>query len=141
MALVYLFAIFIGILVTVTPILNGRNTLAMGTFKASFNHYFTAFIFGILFLALLPGNALTALDVKVNPIYFAGGLLGLSVMLMMNYYSVRIRAMHIAILPFLGQMTMGFFLDYYLIGVLEIKVIIGMIIVLIGLYVQSSTSK
>jgi uncharacterized membrane protein YdcZ (DUF606 family) len=82
-----------------------------------------------------------ALDVKVNPIYFAGGLLGLSVMLMMNYYSVRIRAMHIAILPFLGQMTMGFFLDYYLIGVLEIKVIIGMIIVLIGLYVQSSTSK
>jgi uncharacterized membrane protein YdcZ (DUF606 family) len=138
MTTVYLLAISIGLLVTISPILNGRNSLVLGTFKTSFYHYFFAFVFGVVFMLLTFSQTSKAQLGQIPPHYFLGGLLGLSVILMMNHYAVRIKAMHIAILPFLGQMTMGFVLDYFLLGLLELKVIIGMIVVLVGLYIQST---
>ncbi|HAS73173.1 MAG TPA: hypothetical protein DCS67_03415, partial [Clostridiales bacterium UBA8960] len=48
-----------------------------------------------------------------------------------------IKAIHIAILPFLGQMTMGLILDAFLFDTFNLKIVIGLIIVLIGLKVQT----
>lgn len=138
MLTVYILAIAIGLLVTISPILNGRNSLVLGTFKTSFYHYLFAFIFGVAFMLLTYTQTSSLQMNQIPPLYFLGGLLGLSVILMMNHYAVRIKALHIAILPFLGQMTMGFVLDYFLFGMLNVKVIIGMIVVLVGLYIQSS---
>lgn len=138
MIFIYLLAIFIGFLVTVTPIMNGRNSLVLGTIKTSFYHYFFALVTGmILMLILSPMVTGIELD-NISIKYFMGGILGLSIIVMMNYYAVRIKAIHIAILPFLGQMTMGFFLDYLLFGNLDLKTILGMTVVILGLFIQSS---
>lgn len=141
MIFIYLLAIFIGFLVTVTPIMNGRNSLVLGTIKTSFYHYFFALVTGIILMLLLSpmltGTQINSISIK----YFMGGILGLSIIVMMNYYAVRIKAIHIAILPFLGQMTMGFFLDYLLFGNLDFKTILGMTVVILGLVIQSSSKR
>jgi len=134
--LIYGLAVCIGVLVTVVPIMNGANTRVLGTIRVSFFHYFSASITGVAFLLFTASFE----DIKRLPEvpihYFLGGILGLSVILLMNYYSVRIKALHIAILPFLGQMTMGLALDYFLFDKLNVKIIIGLLIVLLGLIVR-----
>lgn len=134
---IYLLAVLIGVLVTVVPIMNGMNTKILGTIRVSFYHYFSAFITGIAFLILTKslGDIQKLPDAPIH--YYFGGILGLAVILLMNYYAVRIKAIHIAILPFLGQMTMGLALDYLLFDKMSLKTVVGLIIVLIGLYVQS----
>lgn len=138
MLLIYLLAMSIGVLVTVTPIMNGTNTTVLGTFRVSFIHYLVATLTGLVFL-LFSGPAASVQKLPDVPLYYyLGGILGLSVILLMNYYAVRIKAIHIAILPFLGQMTMGLILDAFLFDTFNIKVLIGLAIVLIGLKVQAS---
>lgn len=136
--LIYLLAISIGVLVTVTPIMNGANTRVLGTFRVSFIHYFMATLTGLFFLMFTTPSASIQKLPDVPLYYYLGGILGLSVILLMNYYAVRIKAIHIAILPFLGQMTMGLVLDAFLFDTFNIKVLIGLIIVLFGLKVQAS---
>jgi len=58
----------------------------------------------------------------------------------MNYYAVRITAFHIAVLPFLGQMSMGLLLDYIIYNQFEFKTLIGLFIVLFGLTLQLSST-
>lgn len=133
-------AIMVGVLITVTPILNGINTQKIGSIKTAFWHNTSAFTVGLIALLVINPNrsGVSSLS-SVPPLMFIGGLLGLSVIVLMNYYSTRIRALHIAIIPFLGQMFMGFFLDAYLLNQsISLKSILGMCIVLIGLWIQSS---
>lgn len=135
--IIYLLGIAIGVLVTVVPIMNGANTKVLGTIKVSYFHYLSAFVTGLVFLGLTTSfqTLWTIGEVPIH--YFLGGVLGLSVILLMNYYSVRIKALHIAILPFLGQMTMGLILDYYLYDLLNLKTVLGLSVVLVGLMVQA----
>ena len=138
---IYGLAMIIGVLVTVVPIINGSNTKILGTIRVSFFHYFAAFITGIVFLIFTSSFGVLSKISAVPPQYFIGGILGLFVILLMNYYSVRIKALHVAILPFLGQMSMGLALDYFLFEKLDLKTILGLIIVLFGLYVQMDTKN
>lgn len=138
MLLIYLLAMSIGVLVTVTPIMNGAHSTVLGTFRVSFIHYFVATLTGLVFLIFTaPATSIQKLP-DVPLYYYLGGILGLSIILLMNYYAVRIKAIHIAILPFLGQMTMGLVLDAFLFDTFNYKVVIGLAIVLIGLKVQAS---
>lgn len=139
--IIYIFAISLGVLVTVVPIINGENTKTLGTFRVSMFHYLSALIVGFVFFIFLnPSTPLYTLS-TVPVYYYLGGVLGLAVILLMNYYSSRITALHISILPFLGQMTMGLILDYFLFKQLNIKTIVGLSIVLGGLYIQSSPTR
>lgn len=134
---IYLMAITIGVLVTVVPIMNGANTQILGTLKVSFYHYVSAFLTGLV-AWFLYDHSLTVSGLSGVPIqYYFGGILGLSVILLMNHYAIRIKAIHVAILPFLGQMVMGLLLDYWLFQIFNVKMIIGLLIVLCGLYIQS----
>lgn len=134
---IYIMAITIGVLVTIVPIINGSNTQSLGTIKVSYYHYISAFITGLV-AWFLYDQSLTISGLSHVPIhYYLGGILGLSVILLMNHYAVRIKAIHVAILPFLGQMVMGLLLDYWLFDIFNVKMIIGLIIVLCGLYIQS----
>lgn len=130
-------AIAIGILVTVVPIINGTNTQLLGTLKVSFYHYFSAFITGLAAWFIYDQTLQVSGLLQVPIHYYLGGVLGLSVILLMNYYAVRIKALHVAILPFLGQMLMGVLLDYFLFERFNMKIILGLLVVLMGLYVQS----
>ena len=112
--LLYLIAVLTGVIITITPILNGQNTLQMGSLRTAFFHNFSAVFSGMLFLVILSPLTITQnfqMLPNASPINFLGGLIGLMVILLMNYYSVRIKAIYISLLPFLGQVFMGLILD------------------------------
>lgn len=141
MILYYGSALILGVLFIVAPILNGRNALSLGTFKASFFNYLsatlTAFIFLILFSNLESFKQLPT----IPPHYFLGGLIGCVIILLLNYFTTKIKAFYIVILPFMGQMTMGLILDYMIMGSFETKRILGLIIICFGLYLQSEKKE
>ena len=138
--IIYVLAIVLGVLVTIVPILNGQNTLKFGSLKVSWFHFTSAFVVGLL--ALIMFGRQTNINVLFSqPLwYYSGGILGTLVILSMNYYAVRITAFHIAILPFLGQMSMGLLLDYMIYDQFELKMLIGLLIVLFGLTLQLSST-
>lgn len=135
--IIYLLAVTIGVLVTLTPIMNGNNTTHLGTIRVSFYHFSAAALTGLLFVLITHSSTYFPVLPKLPPHYFMGGLIGLMVMLLMNYYAIKIKAIHVAILPFLGQMSMGLLLDYFLLGIFDYKRLIGLIIVLLGLWIQA----
>lgn len=136
MFIFYGFALFLGGLVVVAPILNGQNALMLGTLKASFYNYLsataTAFICLILFSNLDGFKLMTTIPKQ----YYMGGLIGCANILLFNYFTTKIKAFYIVILPFMGQMTMGLFLDYQIMGTFEAKRVLGLLIICLGLYLQ-----
>lgn len=135
--IIYILAISIGVLVTLTPIMNGNNTTHLGTIRVSFYHFSAAALTGLFFVFITQSVSLFPSLPTLPPHFFLGGLIGLMVMLLMNYYAVKIKAIHVAILPFLGQMSMGLLLDYFLLDIFDFKRLLGLIIVLLGLWIQA----
>ena len=137
MMIIYLLAVTIGVLVTLTPIMNGNNTVHLGTIRVSFYHFSAAALTGLLFVFITQSAVFFPVLPAVPTHFFMGGILGLMVMLLMNYYAIKIKAIHVAILPFLGQMSMGLLLDYFLLGIFDYKTLVGLVIVLLGLWIQA----
>lgn len=133
----YALALIVGIMVVLVPIINGRNAQAIGSLQTAFMHYLSAFITGMLITLMLSRTAEFA-NVPSQPIaHFAGGAIGVGVILLMNIYSVRLKAFYVSMLPLLGQITMGVFIDYHLTGVIESKTFIGLACVIVGMALQS----
>ncbi|OJV66021.1 MAG: hypothetical protein BGO41_08805 [Clostridiales bacterium 38-18] len=138
--IIYGLAIVLGVLVTIVPILNGHNTLKFGSLKVSWFHFAAALVVGLFALVIFGGQS-EIQSLFSKPIwYYSGGILGTLVIICMNYYAVRITAFHIAVLPFLGQMSMGLILDYIIYNQFEFKTLIGLLIVLFGLTLQLSST-
>lgn len=136
----YGFAFIIGCLVVVSPILNGRNAKRFGTLRGSFYNYLFAFFCAYL-LALyfvtdtrfdsLPINA--HLFSNTHWTHFSGGFIGCLVLLLMNYFTVRIKAFYIVTLPFIGQLSTGLLIDWIGGEVFTVKQFLGLGLILIGL--------
>jgi uncharacterized membrane protein YdcZ (DUF606 family) len=59
----------------------------------------------------------------------------------MNYYSSRIPAFLIVIIPFVGQTITGVLVDYYLIDKFSLTKLIGAGVILVGLYINAQIEK
>ncbi|MBF4695414.1 DMT family transporter [Fusibacter ferrireducens] len=141
MILYYGSALILGVLFILAPILNGRNALALGTFKASFFNYLSATLTALICLMLFSNLEYFKQLPTIPPHYFLGGVIGCFVILLLNYFTTKIKAFYIVILPFMGQMTLGIILDYMFIGNFEIKSILGLSIICFGLYLQSEKKE
>ncbi|GAU78063.1 DMT family transporter [Fusibacter sp. 3D3] len=141
MILYYVFALILGILFIVVPILNGQNALALGTFKASFFNYLSATLTAFVFLMLFSNLEVFKKLPTIPPHYYLGGLIGCLVILLLNYFTTKIKAFYIVILLFMGQMTMGLILDYSIMGQFESKRILGLLIICFGLYLQNAKKE
>lgn len=149
--MIYLLLSFtLGIFVVIMPILNSRYTTVIGTYKVSFNNYFyaliTTIIISLVALYLQTEsisqtlNELTTLyDVPLH--YYIGGVLGAIIILLFNYFALHIQAFYIVILPLLGQMLMGFILDYIISQDFSPRKLLGFSIVCLGLVIYSGKTK
>ncbi|MGX8797447.1 DMT family transporter [Fusibacter sp. JL298sf-3] len=139
--MIYILAIITGFFVNVTPIMNGVSTKAIGTYRTSLFHFFSAVVTGVLaFLLLSPMSDLGKIS-SISPVYLTGGFIGLFVVSLMNYYAPKLEALYVAVLPFLGQMTMGLVLDYFAFESFDIQKVFGMLIILVGIVVAKLPSK
>jgi len=144
----YGIAFLIGGLVIIAPLLNGRNAARIGTLYASFFNYLFATISALVIACVFSFeagfNAPTMRFETLSAIpatYFLGGIIGCMIILMMNSFTVRIKAFYIVILPFMGQMTMGLIIDQLNGKSFDIKQTIGIILIIAGLVLSSIKLK
>ncbi|MDK2867247.1 MAG: hypothetical protein PWP38_1562 [Clostridiales bacterium] len=136
-----LLAFIMGVLIVITPIANGNNAQKIGNLGASFyNYLFATLTAGITYLlmTLLNGksNALAIQTPLTLTNALIGGALGCAVLLLLNHIAPKIKAFHIVLLPFLGQMSMGMILDYYTAGIFDIRRVFGLCLIAAGLLLQ-----
>ncbi len=144
MILYYLYAFLIGALVILSPIINGQNAAKLGTLRGSFYNYLFASLAAVL-LALYFSNDVSANGFseglsqlsQVPLTHFLGGFIGCAVILIMNAFTVKIKAFYIVILPFLGQLLMGLAIDQVVGKDFTLKQLMGLCIILVGLFLST----
>jgi uncharacterized membrane protein YdcZ (DUF606 family) len=138
----YLLALFMGIIVVITPVLNGQLTIKTSTYKTA---HLSFLVGGLSATAifLIFGNSIigTGFLSNTQPLYYSSIFFGVFLILLMNYYSSRIPAFLIVIIPFVGQTITGVLVDYYLIDKFSFTKLIGAGVILIGLYVNAQIEK
>jgi uncharacterized membrane protein YdcZ (DUF606 family) len=138
----YILALFMGVIVVITPVLNGQLTLRTSTYKTAH----LSFIVGGLSataIFLIFGNSIigTGFLSNTQPLYYSSIFFGVFLILLMNYYSSRIPAFLIVIIPFVGQTITGVLVDYYLIDKFSLTKLIGAGVILLGLYINAQIEK
>ncbi|MDW7668302.1 MAG: DMT family transporter [Bacillota bacterium] len=138
----YLLALFMGIIVVITPVLNGQLTLKTSTYKTAHLSFmvggFSATAIFLIFGKYIIGTGFLS---SMQPLYYSSIIFGVFLILLMNYYSSRIAAFLIVIIPFVGQTITGVLVDYYLIDKFSFTKLIGAGVILIGLYVNAQIEK
>jgi uncharacterized membrane protein YdcZ (DUF606 family) len=138
----YLLALFMGVIVVITPVLNGQLTLRTSTYKTA---HLSFLVGGLSATAifLIFGNSIigTGFLSNTQPLYYSSIFFGVFLILLMNYYSSRIPAFLIVIIPFVGQTITGVLVDYYLIDKFSLTKLIGAGVILVGLYINAQIEK
>ncbi len=106
------------------------------------SHYslFINYIFGLIGAILIVLTLHNGLNTSFStlPLWaFSGGLIGVIVILVSNHVLPQIRAFEMTILVFSGQIIMGYLIDTIRGTLLSPKQIIGLILVMVGLYIYS----
>jgi len=135
----YFFLAFaMGIMFIVTPIANGNNAIKIGNLGASFYNYLMATITALLILLFF-------IIVRPAPLFqgeitfgngLIGGALGCAVLFSLNHVAPKMKAFYLLLFPFTGQMAMGMLIDYFTLGIFDIKRIIGLLLIVVGLLLQ-----
>lgn len=142
MIIYYALALFMGVIVVITPVLNGQLTLKTSNYKTAHLSFMVGAATAVL-IFLIFGNSILGTNFlsKTQPIYYASVVFGVFLIMLMNWYSSRIPAFLIVIVPFVGQTVTGVFVDYYLIDKFSLSKLIGAGVILLGLYVNAQIEK
>ena len=102
------------------------------------------YIFGLLgaILIILTLHSGVNTSFSTLPLWaFSGGLIGVVVILVSNHVLPQIRAFEMTILVFTGQIITGYFIDTVRGTMLSPKQLIGLLLVMLGLYIYSGRMK
>ena len=143
-ALNIFFAFIAGALVILSMILNSQLSLRVGTFHGVRRNYMVGLICSIpvlLFSDLSLGNSLNAAT-SVSPLFLlGGGTLGVLVVAGSNKVIPRIPVVYTTLLIFGGQAIAGIVIDYFTSGELSSRKIMGVMVILLGLFLNMMIDK
>lgn len=146
------FALLAGILPAFSFILNAQLAGSIGILRSTKANYITGFTTTLLIAVLwsLSGSAsgvgsidgFVAAVAKAGPVLaLGGGLLGVIMVGLANFVFPRLPALYATLLMFSGQALAGVALDWAVRGALDIRTVIGTLIVLAGLGLNASMAK
>ena len=130
-----LLAILAGVSIVISRIFNSRIAEEIGTLQGTYINYLTglvtAFIFFIISKEYMNIEMINYLNI---PIYsYLGGAIGILVVLLSNYTTPKVSSFSLSLLVFIGQLSIGIFIDYYSYSTVSIGKIIGGLLILSGL--------
>lgn len=130
-----LLAILAGVSIVISRIFNSRIAEEIGTLQGTYINYltglFTAFIFLILSKEYINIGTVSYSNI---PLYsYLGGAIGILVVLLSNYTIPKVSSFSLSLLVFIGQLSIGIFIDYYSYNTVSIGKIIGGLLILSGL--------
>lgn len=138
-----LLAIIGGALTVLSMVINSALGLRIGVLKGTFINFFGGIICSILVLFILgSGSNITISEMSKMPTYiFLGGALGVIVVISSNKIMPKIPVVYSTLLFFIGQIVAGIIIDYFLIGEVSNKKIIGALIITLGILYNSRIDK
>ena len=130
-----LLAVLAGVSVVISRIFNSILAEKIGTLQGTFINYFTGLVTS--FVLLLITKDYVNIDLNnyyTIPIYsYFGGIIGILVVVLSNYTIPRVSSFSLSLLVFIGQLSIGIFIDYFSNNGVSKSKIIGGVFILIGL--------
>ncbi len=124
---------FSGITVVLARMLNAKLAEKIGTIQATVVNYVVGIFFSILMLLLMqPGFSPVPLTNSLPFWSYLGGLLGIVIIMISNYITPRVPAFYITLLVFLGQLTLGILIDWWVSREFSPLKLLGSIFVVAG---------
>lgn len=138
----YIFLAFItGFFVILSLIINSRLSENIGVFQGTLFNY----IVGLGVTSILFMGSIVKIDFgKLSSVPFwgfLGGILGVAVVSLSNVVIPKIPAIYSTLLIFLGQLFMGIALDYYLGYNISKGKILGAVLIICGLTINTLMDK
>lgn len=132
-----IFALSPGMLIILCISINGMLAAKVGLLQAGITNYLVGFISSFVYIIVVDNFSLANLLPLSSDIpfyFFFGGAVG-SVIMIFNSLSINnLSAVNVTILVFIGQLSVGIFVDYQQGHSLPIGKIIGGMLILVGLY-------
>jgi len=135
-------ALMAGSLVILCISLNGLLAKKVGLIQSGITNYFVGLLCSFIYLLIISGFSLKGLVLYQHiPFYcYLGGVIGSFIMVLNSLVILRLSAVYVTILLFLGQLSTGLVIDFFQKGNVSIGKLIGGFVLLIGLlfYVKGS---
>lgn len=138
-----LLSIIGGVLTVLSMVINSSLGRKIGVLKGTLVNYLGGIIFSVLVLLVLGSEkSITIAEMSKMPTYiFLGGALGVIVVISSNKIIPKIPVVYSTLLFFIGQIVAGIIIDYFLIGQVSSKKIIGAIIITLGILYNARIDK
>lgn len=133
-----IFALLAGMLVILCVSINGRLATKVGLIQAGITNYLVGLISSLVYIIIINNVSLTdllLLNLDIPFYFFLGGAFGSAIMILNSRVINNLSAVYVTILLFIGQLSIGIFIDYLQSGSLPFGKIIGGGLILVGLYV------
>ena len=124
-----------GVTIVLSRSVNGLLASKVGAHTSTFFNYLTGtigslilFIFALLFI-----RQPTIYFNNFQPVMLIGGIIGVFNIMILNIVVLKISAVKLTLLAFIGQLASGIIIDYLLFDIFSITKLIGCFIVTVGL--------
>lgn len=139
----YLIAFLSGFLTIISFILNSKYSSKTDLLRSSRMNFMAGIIILIPFIALNPSIISFRKENFSNiPIWaYFGGILGVIVVILGNHLVKNMASIYVTLFIFIGQLITGLIIDYFLGNDINIKQIIGISIIFMGLLYNLRVDK
>ncbi len=146
MVVIYFLIAFLGgVSVVASRILNSKLSDHIGIFPGSFYNFLGGLIFTLLIFVVMVIFKYSPLENVVLTgfpiIYYFGGLLGIAITALSNYYVPKISAFYFTLFMFTGQLISSMIFDYILTQDFSFGKLIGALLVIVGLIMNLLVEK
>lgn len=130
------FSLFAGGLVILCISINGRLANKVGLIQAGITNYLVGLFCSLVcFIITSNGSPIDFLHSSIPFYYFLGGVVGSVIMVLNSIIINNLSAVYVTVLVFIGQLSIGIFIDYLQGGDLPVGKVIGGMLILTGLIV------
>lgn len=122
--------------------LNGQSSKKIGIINSVVINYLTATISSVLLCSIMVGFTFSYSSISHIPlIYFLGGGIGVLTTYLFNVIVNKVSPVYTVILRFIGQMFTGAIIDYVFLNIFSVGKVIGCILFLIGILLNTKADE
>ncbi|MCB2311305.1 DMT family transporter [Clostridium tagluense] len=139
----YIFFSFLtGVLIVISMMLNGELSKKIGIVNSVVINYLTATISSLVlcFTMINPISSYSSIS-NIPLIYFLGGAIGVLTTYLFNVIVHKVSTVYTVILRFIGQMLTSAIIDYVYLNIFSIGTIVGCILFLIGIILNTKSDE
>ncbi|MBU3129085.1 DMT family transporter [Clostridium tagluense] len=139
----YIFFSFLtGVLIVISMMLNGELSKKIGIVNSVVINYLTATISSLVlcFTMINPISSYSSIS-NIPLIYFLGGAIEVLTTYLFNVIVHKVSTVYTVILRFIGQMLTSAIIDYVYLNIFSIGTIVGCILFLIGIILNTKSDE